>query len=102
MNNDNNNNNNNLLLHLLFTRYNSNFSLISILREEKLTNQNYLELIHNLRIALRYEGKEYFISENLPYVDEESSKEDIVAYNKHDDESTKVACIMLETMSLEL
>lgn len=35
-------------------------------------------------------------------MDDNSSQEDLVAYNKHEDESTKVACIMLATMSPEL
>lgn len=32
-------------------------------------------------------------------MDDESCEEDIVVYNKHDDESKKVDCIMLATMS---
>lgn len=38
----------------------------------------------------------------FPYVDDDSYEEDIVVYNKQDEDSTKLASIMLATMSPEL
>lgn len=51
---------------------------------------------------LRYKGKEYVLDQNLPLLDDDSSEEEMAAYNKHYDESMKVACIKLATMSSEL
>lgn len=44
---------------------NLNFSLISILNKEKLTNHNYLVMIHNPRISLRYDGIEDVLDEDI-------------------------------------
>lgn len=53
-------------------------------------------------ISLRYEGKEYVLNEDIPFVDDNVYPEDLVAHNKHDEQSTKVVCIMLAIMSPEI
>lgn len=35
-------------------------------------------------------------------MDDESTKAEVATYHEHDDKSTKVACIMLATLSFEL
>ncbi len=80
----------------------SNFSLLSMVNREKLNGQNFLDWSQALRIALRYEDKEYLIDHDLPYLDEESTEDEKEAYNKHDTESRKVACIMMASMTSEL
>ena len=80
----------------------SNFTLFSIMQKEKLNGANYLDWLRNLRIALRYEDKEYVLDEDLPLVDDNSPQEEIDAYNRHDKDSVKVACIMLGSMVPEL
>lgn len=39
---------------------------------------------------------------DLPFVDDNTSQEDLAANNKHDEESTKFDCIMFASMSPEL
>ncbi|TLX70056.1 DDE-type integrase/transposase/recombinase [Labilibacter sediminis] len=80
----------------------SNFNLMSLLNREKLTGPNYLDWIRALRIALRFEDMEYVLDEDLPILSENPSTEESEAYLKHDKDSTKVACLMLATMSSEL
>ena len=55
------------------THSTSNLSLLSILSKDKLTGPNYLDWICALRIALRYEDKEYFLGENLPILNDDAS-----------------------------
>ncbi|KAJ9557164.1 hypothetical protein OSB04_011778 [Centaurea solstitialis] len=84
------------------THSTSNLTLLSILSKDKLTVPNYLDWIRALRIALRYEDKEYLLDEDLPILDDEASPEAVDEYNKHDMESRKVACLMLASMSPKL
>ncbi|CAH1413538.1 unnamed protein product [Lactuca virosa] len=54
-------------------------------------------------MALRFENKEYVLEKELKELDEnEATPEDLAAYKKHYDDATKVACIMVATMSPEL
>jgi hypothetical protein len=80
----------------------SNFNLFNFLSREKLTGPNYLDWIRSLRIGLRYEDKEYVLDNNLPQLPKDPTEAELAAYHKHDEESTKVACLMLATMSSEL
>lgn len=84
------------------THSTSNLTLLSILSKDKLTGPNYLDWIRALRIALRYEDKEYLLDEDLPILDDDTSPEAVTEYNKRFAESTKVACLMLASMSPEL
>ncbi|KAI3768716.1 hypothetical protein L2E82_19546 [Cichorium intybus] len=54
-------------------------------------------------MALRYENKEYVLETELVDVDPETATpEEIASYQKHSDDATKVACIMIATMNPEL
>ena len=50
-----------------------NLSLLSILSKDKLTGPNYLDWIRALRIALRYDDKEYLLDEDLPILNDDAS-----------------------------
>lgn len=81
----------------------SNFNLLSILSKEKLTCPNYMDWIRNLKMTIRYEKKFYVLKNPLLKIDETNATPDEIAfYNKHDDNVTKVACIMFATMVPEL
>ncbi|GKB54192.1 hypothetical protein Tco_0904945 [Tanacetum coccineum] len=82
--------------------HNSNFSLLSVLRRERLTGPNYIDWMRNLRFTLRYENKEYVLDEQIPTIDDDSTQEEIEAHQKHYDDASKVSCIMASSMSLEL
>ena len=84
------------------THSTSNILLLSILSKDKLTGPNYLDWIRALRIALRYEDKEYLLDEDLPILNDDASPEAEAEYNKQDTESRKVACLMLASLSPEL
>ena len=79
----------------------NNNLLLSMINRDELNGENYLDWDRALRIALRYEDKEYLLDQELPYLDENSTAEDEEAYNRQDAESRKVACIMLASMSTE-
>lgn len=44
----------------------------------------------------------YYLYEDLPFVYENASPENLATYNKHVEKSTKVACILMANMSPEL
>ena len=67
-----------------------------------MTRPNYLDWIRTLRFNLRYKNKEYVLHTDVPKLLEVSIDEDVVSYKKHYDESTKVDCLMLETVSSKL
>ena len=67
-----------------------------------MTRPNYLDWIRTLRFNLRYKNKEYVLDTDVPKLLEVFIDEDVVSYNKHYDESTKVDCLMLETVSSKL
>ena len=81
---------------------NSNFALLFVLSRERLTGPNYIHWMHNLRLTLRYEDKEYALDEPIPELKNESTEEEITAYKKHVDDSNKVSCLMVAAMSSEL
>ncbi|GJX42209.1 retrotransposon protein, putative, ty1-copia subclass [Tanacetum coccineum] len=82
--------------------HNSNFSLLSVLRRERLTGPNYMDWMRNLRFTLRYENKEYVLDEQILTIDDDSTQEEIEAHRKHYDDANKVSCIMASSMSPEL
>ncbi|GJS51005.1 hypothetical protein Tco_0624367 [Tanacetum coccineum] len=55
-----------------------------------------------LGFTLRYENKEYVLDEKIPTIDDDSTQEEIKAYQKHYDDVNKVSCIMASSMSPEL
>ncbi|GJX66333.1 hypothetical protein Tco_0300676 [Tanacetum coccineum] len=82
--------------------HNSNFSLLSVLRKERLIVPNYMDWMRNLRFTLRYENKEYVLDEQIPTIDDDSTQEEIEAHQKHYDDANKVSCIMASSMSPKL
>ena len=81
----------------------SNFGLISVLQRQVLTGgANYLDWMRNLRITLRYDNREYVLDEQIAVINEHSTEEEIAANRKHVEDSTKVSCIMIASMSPEL
>ena len=82
---------------------NNTFSVRSVLEKEKLTGTNFLDWARNLRIVLRQERKIHVI-ENPPPVAPTAGAPTALrtAYQRHMDDATDVACLMLATMSAEL
>ncbi|GKE40851.1 hypothetical protein Tco_1464256, partial [Tanacetum coccineum] len=79
--------------------HNSNFSLLSVLMRERLTDPNWMR---NLRFTLRYENKDYVLDEQIPTIDDDSTQEEIESHQKHYNDANKVSCIMASSMSPEL
>ena len=54
-------------------------------------------------MVTRYEEKEYFLDKEFKEIDEfDATPHEIVDFRAHEKDATKVACIMLATMSVEL
>ena len=80
-----------------------NFSLLNICSKVVMDGSNYNDWIRNIKMALRFEDKEYVLEKELKELDEsKATPEEYAAYKKHYDDATKVACIMVATMSPEL
>ncbi|KAI3523823.1 hypothetical protein L1887_02255 [Cichorium endivia] len=78
-------------------------SILSLCSKVTLDGSNYNDWICNIRMALRFEHKEYVLETELVDVDPDTATpEEIASYTKHSDDATKVACIMITTMSPEL
>ncbi|KAI3515635.1 hypothetical protein L1887_14536 [Cichorium endivia] len=78
-------------------------SILSLCSKVQLNGTNYNDWIRNIKMALRYENKEYVLETELVDIDTDTaSPEEIALYQKHCDDATKVACIMITTMSPEL
>ena len=58
--------------------------------------------MHNVRITLRYDDREYVLDNQITPVDEFSTEEEIAANRKHVEDSNKVSCIMIAAVSPEL
>lgn len=50
-----------------------NFTLLSTLSKDKLTGPNYMDWLHNLKMTLRYESKDYVLNTLFLKVDNENS-----------------------------
>ncbi|KAI3723576.1 hypothetical protein L2E82_35254 [Cichorium intybus] len=78
-------------------------SILSLCSKVQLNGTNYNDWIRNIKMALRYENKEYVLETELVDIDPETATpEEIALYQKHSDDVTKVACIMIATMNPEL
>ena len=78
-------------------------SILSLCSKVTLDGTNYNDWIRNIKMALRFEHKEYVLETELVDVDTETATpEEIAAYTKHSDDATKVACTMIATMNPEL
>lgn len=79
------------------------FNLLSTLSKEKLTGPNYMHWMRNLKENLWYENKEYVLEKPLVEIDQSiATPGEIVSFNKHSDDPTNVACIMVATMMPKL
>jgi hypothetical protein len=82
---------------------NHNFSLLNICSKVTLDGTNYNDWMRNIKMALRFEDKEYVLDKELGEIDEEiATPEELATYKKHYVDATKVACIMVATMTPEL
>ncbi|GJW23331.1 retrotransposon protein, putative, ty1-copia subclass [Tanacetum coccineum] len=81
---------------------NSSFSLLLVLGRERLTGPNYMDWMRNLRFTLRYENKEYVLDEQIPIIDNDSTKEEIEAHQKHYDDANKLKEMFQAKASKEL
>lgn len=82
---------------------NNNFSLLNICSKVKLDGTNYNVWMRNIKMAIRFEDKEYVLERPLDEIHEEkATPEEKVAYMKQYNDATKVDCIMVATMNLEL
>ncbi|GKD39180.1 hypothetical protein Tco_1259387 [Tanacetum coccineum] len=57
--------------------------------------------MQNLRFTLRYENKEYVLDEQIPTIDDDSTQEEIEAYQKHHDDANKLKDIFQAKASKE-
>ena len=59
--------------------------------------------MRNIKMDLRFKDKEYVLKKYLNEIDETiATPEEIVEYRRQCNDATKVACIMVATMTLEL
>ncbi|KAI3753413.1 hypothetical protein L2E82_25465 [Cichorium intybus] len=78
-------------------------SILSLCSKVTLDGTNYNDWIRNIKMALRFEHKEYVLETELIEIDPDTATPDEIAqYSKHSDDATKVACIMIATMNPEL
>ncbi|KAI3740371.1 hypothetical protein L2E82_30799 [Cichorium intybus] len=78
-------------------------SILSLCSKVTLDGTNYNDGIRNIKMALRFEHKEYVLEIEVVEVDPDiATPEEVTAYTKHSDDATKVACIMIATMNPEL
>ncbi|KAI3505809.1 hypothetical protein L1887_28094 [Cichorium endivia] len=76
---------------------------MQLLSKDKLTRSNYLDWMRSLRIALRYDKKEWVLDTALPEAPADDATRAVRdAWQKHKDQSDEVACLMLATMVPEL
>lgn len=56
--------------------------------------------MRNLKMTLWYKNKKYVLNTHVPKIDKEIvTPKELVGYNQHVDDTTKVACTMIETMA---
>ncbi len=81
----------------------STMCLRSVLKKDKLTENNFLDWYRKLRIVLRQEKKLYVLEQPPPSpLPENATRTERDAFRKYQDDATDVSCLMLATMSSEL
>ena len=81
----------------------SSFSLMNLVGRTIFDGSNFNDWIRNIHITLRYEDKEYVIDKDLKEIDEQTATpEQIEEYRVHERDASKVSCIMISTMTVEL
>ena len=79
------------------------FLLLSIYAKVTCDGSNFNDWIRNLRMALRFEDKDYDLDKELDEIDEsKSTLKEIDEHKAHVKDTTKVSCIMVATMTPEL
>ena len=82
---------------------NNSFSILNICTKVKLDGANYNDRMRNIKMALHFEYKEYILEKPLDeIVETKATPEEIATYEKHYKDGTKVACVMVATVTLEL
>ncbi|CAH1435647.1 unnamed protein product [Lactuca virosa] len=79
------------------------FSLMNLCGRVIFDGSNFMDWIWNIRMVTRYEDKEYVLDKELKELDETTATpEEVAEYMTHERDATKVACIMMATMTAEL
>ncbi|CAH1442429.1 unnamed protein product [Lactuca virosa] len=79
------------------------FSLMNLCGRVIFDGSNFNDWIRNIRMVTRYEDKEYVLDKELKEIDEATATpREIADFRAHERDATKVACIMLATMTVEL
>ncbi|KAI3751915.1 hypothetical protein L2E82_23009 [Cichorium intybus] len=78
-------------------------SILSLCSKVTMDDTNYNDWIRNIKMALRFENKEYVLETELIEVDPDTATpEEVTSYQKHYDDPSKVACIVIATMNPKL
>ncbi|KAJ4744919.1 Transposon Ty1-NL2 Gag-Pol polyprotein [Rhynchospora pubera] len=83
----------------------SSFTLRSLVEREKLAfnGANFLDWHRNLRLAFRYEKREYLLTTPMPSaLKATASQEEKDAFAKHENEDMEMSVVMVATMEAEL
>ena len=76
--------------------------LRSLLHENKLTDENFLDWERELRTVLKQERKLYVINEGpLPKPDKNGTDEEFAEYEKFKADAEEVSCLILASISAE-
>ena len=82
---------------------NGSFTLMNLCGKVTFDGSNFNEWIRNIRMITRYEDKEYVLDKELKEIDESTATpQEIAEFRAHERDATKVACIMMATMTAEL
>ena len=80
----------------------SSFSLMNLFGRVIFDGSNFTDWIRNIRMVTRYENKEYVLDKELKVPELTATPEELADYEVHKSDATKVACIMMATMTAEL
>ncbi|KAJ9547812.1 hypothetical protein OSB04_020355 [Centaurea solstitialis] len=81
----------------------SHFTLRSILEKDKLNGTNFVDWLRFLRVVLKHEKKLYVIENPPPNPPARNASAEVrAAYEKHQNDSLDVSCLMLASMTPEL
>ena len=82
---------------------NGSFTLMNLCGKVTFDGSNFSEWTRNIRMITRYEDKEYVLDKELKEIDETTATpQEIADFQAHERDATKVACIMMATMTTKL
>ena len=82
---------------------NGSFTLMNLCGKVTFDGSNFNEWIRNIMMITRYEDKEYVLDKELKEIDETTATpQEITDFQAHERDATKVACIMMATITTEL